>query len=411
MIRISKILFSEIKFLLRTIALIGIIIVFFIAALLSVISVLLDIPEGFYSGMNEAYRYKYLTASDIDLATAEANGGTPLFGSVNGITRYSTIKCDKSINSTPSPTVNDNDETNKIEQQPTFSVTAFMVMGEGLTLLNEYESCVTTGRMPSENGEMVITSAIAALIGAKIGDEVTFSPDLSYENPEIELDMSNVKPMNFTIVGFIASDKIFSITNKAPQSYPLPAANIYLVSDIRNFDRLAISFPDSKTAHNKYKEFLSKGIDCTPVNQNIYDVIDTAVAFFAAVSAVLGLMVIFIIYSLVSIFFRQRKGMICRLKLLGATDRQIGYIYCAITIFLIFIGVVIGSAFAMAFNVYFINLCGSLFTMISVNFVSHFHPSVQASVFFALAIFTVLIFLKFDRKIKKASIAAEVKHE
>ncbi len=409
MTRVTKIIFSELKFLFRSIALIGTILVLFIAALLSVISVLIDIPDGFYSGLNDMYNFNTLTVSDIDLDTATEHGGEPIYGTKYGITQYSTIISNKQINSTPSTYAIS--EENAINQEPTFTLKIYMLTGEGIELMEKYSQAVTKGRLPKENGEMLINSDTAERIGATIGSEVSFSPDGSYVDPDDKIDLSEVEEMKFTVVGISDYTKIYNYKNRHSNEVPIPAAHIYLVSDVSQFDVLCMNFDDSKTLHGEYRYFMKLGKDCKPNDLSSYEMIDTAVAFFGAVTAVLGIMVVFIIYSLIAIFYRQRKGMICRLKLFGATDKQIGFIYCSITVTLILLGVAIGSLIAIAFNSYFIGLCGSLFDTISSNFVSHFRPIVQAIVFIILSLFTIGIFIVFDKRIKNTSISAEVRYE
>lgn len=408
MSRISRIIFSELKFLFRTVALIGTILMFFIAALLSVISVLIDIPNGFYSGLDNMFPYTTLSVSDIDATAAIERGGTPLYGTVDGITRYSTLTAKKSVSVTPSPMADDKEP---IQLQPTLEISFTMITTSGLPLFNEYSSCVTKGKLPEKCGEMALMSDIAKMIDASIGDEVTVSPDQSYVDPDGKLDLSNVAPMTFTVTGLINMSKLNSIKNSDYRSHPIPASYVYAVSDALSFNSLCIDYPSSRKVHSEMKFYLGQGKEIKAHDQNAYEIIDTAVAFFGAVTAVLGLMVVFIIYSLIAIFYRQRKGMICRLKLFGASDRQIALIYCTITVSLVLIGVIVGSVLALAFNSYFINLCGSLFDTISANFESHFRPIVQFTVFMILALITMGLFFVFDRKIKRAPIAAEVRYE
>lgn len=410
MSRIYKIICSELKFLFRTVALIGAILLFFISALLSVISVLIDIPEGFYSGLNDLYPIKTLSISDIDTETAKGRNGTPIYGTVYGITRYSTVTAKNTVTLTPSPSASAL-ETEPIMQQASISLSAYMISEGGMPYFEEYSGCVKKGEFPDEDGEMTLCSDVAAMIGASIGDEVTFAPDLSYVDPDKELDLSDVEPMTFKITGIIDLGSVNSLKNSDPKNHPIPTAHMYLISDRIDYSLLCIEYDDARTIHSEIKYFTDQGKTVTPHDTNAYEIIDTAVAFFAAVCAVLGLMVVFIIYALIALFYRQRKGMICRLKLFGATDKQIGLVYCTITVTLIFVGMLVGSALAMAFNVYFINLCGEMFTMMSSNFVSHFRPVVQATVFAVLTLITIGLFLNFDRKIKRAPIAAEVRYE
>ena len=136
-----------------------------------------------------------------------------------------------------------------------------------------------------------------------------------------------------------------------------------------------------------------------------------AQAFFFAVTFVLGILVLFILYSLIAIFYRQRKGQICRLKLLGATSHTVAAIYCSIAVLLVAVAVILGTLFSLAFNVYFIDLCGRLFKQFSASFVSRFRPTVPFSVLIALSAFTVLLFFRVNHKIRNAAIAQEVRHE
>ncbi len=417
--RVFKLLSLEIWFLKKTIIFIGIILIAFVSALLSVISVLIDVPDGIYTGLDEfagIFRLDVTSpAQDLSL-----EGGMPAFAHINGITRYSTMTgptgtISLTSHATAPPNDAKKDEDEKTEQEAGFTFSAYACLEENVEQIFapycEYSEKIVA---PKAQGEVFLNASLAKMVGAKAGDTVTFAPDPFFEDDVWGLDLANVRPMSFTVVGTADTSIIGTYNKLHPFESVLPSGHVFFVAPPdAQFSIEYFTFHHSKDLHNAYLSLTRNGttakMDSTTTS--LINNIGIAQAFFGAVVLVLGLMVIFMLYALISIFYRQRRGQICRLKLLGAPPGVIAGVYCSIAIFLVFLAVLLGSGFSMAFNVYFIDLCGQLFKRFSANFVSHFRPAVPASVLAALILFTLLLYLHFNRKVKNTAIAQEVRYE
>lgn len=394
----------------RSVLLIGTILIIFVAALLSVISVLLDVPEGMDAGLNELCDYFWISS---DAPSDRVPEGTPVYGHIDGITRYAIMSFEKSVIMTPHKEEVDEDDEN-VELDTSVTVTCFALKPSHADMLELYNSCLLqksqNSRFPTAPGEAVVNADIAKLAGAKLGDTLTLSPDPYYAD---KFD-KDVAPVTLKIVGVTNSGNMYNVNTDLAYKKQLTAAYIYFISEEdTQYDYTYYSFDNVENLHVAYNRALDEGrkVDTAAYFKTQFEATSLAQAFFGAVAAVLGIMTIFILYSLIAIFFRQRKGQICRLKLLGARTVTIATVYCTIVIVLVAIAVILGSFLSTAFNLYFMGLCARLFARFSANFVSHFRPIVQLIVFVVLSGFAVLIFFMSNRKIGNATIAREVRHE
>ncbi len=406
----------ELQFLWRTIVLIGLILTAFVSALLSVISVLLDVPEGMHAGRDEYYKVFTVSVRDFDPADASSFGGTPRYAYIDGITRYSVMTGTNGAQMHTNPPkseepLNPGEETEALVGLTFTGLSVFEDQAEDLFSL--YGGALAKdSRFPSAPGEIAINTTVARMVGVtKLGQTITFSPDLDYK--ETKVDLTKVKPESFTVVGFINQNVIHSVNNKLYGGAPLPACYYYVITQSDNpMSVTCLSFPGSRAQGDGYNRLARAGYEITSTSGGSgLDNIALAQAFFAAVALVLGVMVVFVLYSLIAIFYRQRKAQICRLKLLGAKGGMVAGIYCSIAVAIVFLATAVGTAFSMLFNLYFMNLCAQLFRTFSKNFVSHFRPIVPVSVFLSLSAFTLLLFFLFNRRVRNTVIAQEVRHE
>ncbi len=405
---------TEAWFLRKTILVIGIILIAFVAALLSVISVFLDVPDGMYEGLNEYNDLFTLTVMNSE--EKPLAGGTPFGGRLNGISRYTILTGSASYATNPhnAPSKDeDEEEGEKTDVAIAITLSGFAVLpSRAEETFALYEDTTKDFAFPKHVGELAINKDVAKLAGVEIGDTITLSPDSFFDSEE--MDLSKVKAQTYTVVGYVNTTRITTLNAKNAGAVYLPSCHFYFCPEEGTvYDELLYVFDNAKTLHARYLDIVRSGKEAkmaTVVADQVEN-IAIAQAFFLAVSFVLGLMVLFILYSLIAIFFRQRKKMICRLKLLGARGRTVAGVYCLIAICLVVAAVVFGAMFSMAFNVYFINLCGQLFRTFSANFVSHFRPIVPATVLAGLILFTILLYFHVNRKIKDATVAQEVRHE
>lgn len=413
--RVFKLIRLEIGFLKKSIALIGVILVAFISALLSVVSVLLDVPDGMYAGINEFSNYHGLQALGVKEGFAAA-GGTAFGGKINGLTQYCTITGTTSLNiSAHKPASKDDEEDTEVEVAMSFTGFAVLEsMAEQVFAPYQQYAQSATYAFPARAGEICINKSVANLMGAKIGSEVTVTADpYFFWREDITFSDREISE-TYTVVGYLDNTSISRYNGLHSKDVYLPSAYFYLIPKADPvYTSLYYYFTDAKTLHRTYLSLTHSGYGVTlsgTISAQISN-IGMAQALFGAVTGVLAILVLFILYTLIAIFFRQRRAQICRLKLLGARNGVIAAVYCLIAIFLIVVAIVAGSAFSMAFNVYFIGLCGRLFRKFSANFISNFRPVVPAFLLLFLTVYTLLLFFFVVRKIKNTAIAREVRNE
>lgn len=398
---IAKLIFLEVNFLKKTIALIGVILIAFVAALLSVISVLYDMPEGMYAGLDDYLRFFPCTVADVKGETSEEVGAVPVYASRNGLTRYAMLSAGaKSINTDAA------DGLLPIVRRG-------YAVHEGSGALKEYDTAKLEGEWPKADFEICLDADIAGYLGVGVGDSVYIAPDASFLNRD-DLEFKELGQERYRVTAIYSFRTVAEELRRRPQECVVPAAYYYLALDeTAEMDSVVFAFLDTRTLFRRYDDLVDAGYEASlgSVAESQYENINLAQAFFGAVAGVLGAMVLFILYSLIAIFYRQRRSQICRLKLLGATGSRIAAVYCSVAILLVVVSVVAGTAFSMAFNVYFMHLCARLFDKFSSNFVSHFRPAVSLVLLAAMAAFVLLLFAFLNRRVKNAEIAKEVRHE
>lgn len=398
----------------KTILFIGVILTAFVAALLSVISVLLDVPSGMFRGLDELSNVYTMSVTNTTGAL-QFEGGTQYAAVIDGITRYATLTGKTSSYNTSSHNVQREDDEPLTELVASLTISGYAVpLACAEVTFAPHLDARAQYNFPEHPGEITINPSIAKIIGAEIGDTITLSPDMFFHDPENGRDLTKVAPQTYTVVGFVDMSAMNKYNALNPKDYYLPSAHFFFIPEgDPTYSLLYYRFADSRMLYRAYVDMTRSGVVATmgyKVAGQIEN-ITLAQAFFFAVTFVLGILVLFVLYSLIAIFYRQRKGMICRLKLLGARNTTIAGIYCIIAVLLVVVAVVFGALFSMAFNVYFMGLCGRLFKQFSANFVSRFRPIVPTAVFFGLAAFTVLLFFIVNRKVRNAAIAQEVRHE
>lgn len=378
---ILKLIKLEVVFLKTSIILIGLILVLFTGALLSVVSVRIDVPDGMYDTITDKSTTMFLVVKNVTLSDAEGFGGDLVYGEVKGITSEVTA-------------VADNGAKMNFLSSSYSSFGAFYNETRGIivsenTDFSYFDKFFIDGNYPSAPGEMLISNYMMSQMGVDIGSEISFG-----EN-------------TFSVKGVFDS----SAYDVPKEGAHLPLVSFYVVMDGNVIiEEAFVDHGDARDLRATAERLEAMGYSpevLEAIAANISN-IDLAEAFFMAMAIVLAIMVFFILYSLIATFYRQRRQQICRLKLLGATTGKIAGVYCLIAGLLIIIAVGIGSALSIAFNVYFMNLCSMLFDS---TFVPHFHIAVPLVLLVAMGLFMLLLYVSYQRKIADAEIAQEVKHE
>ena len=390
--KIVRFVLLELGLLKRTVIIIGLILSIFSAAFLSVVSVLIDVPLGLYNALDETMEAFECAVYDVSIDEATSWGGNSVYAEIEGLTSSAEIVSATGTYPTEQTVLYGSTKT-------TYNYNGCAVGYASAESFSAFNTCIISGKWIDGVGQICISSYIADSdffsVPVALGDKVTISGE------------------EFEVVGLFSHKRASGIKNLL-----MPAKYFYISADgERTVDVVHITFSDSKSMNEAYKSITRRGIEASTsgtklqsytTRTNIFSNVDLVEAFFMAVAIVLGIILIFILYSLIAIFYRQRKTNICRMKLLGAGSGTIAGIYCFVAIALVVLAVIIGSALSILFNIYFMNLCTALF---GYKFASHFHISIPIYLFVALTVISLCIYAHFNRKINKAAIAQEVRNE
>lgn len=393
---ILKFLLLEADLLKRTIIIIGLILAVFSAAFLSVISVLIDIPLGLYDGLDKRLNTFECGVYNVSFDDAKRWGGEATYADIYGITSEAELSVESSGSF----------ETEQVEyygsSEVTLSYNGRAVSLEYIELLANYDKSKVAGEWLSGEGQICLSSAVA---------------ESAYFSSPVQVgDTVKISNRQYTVVGIYDYNGVAasSLTNRKL----LPSAYYYVaVGTAQKVSVVHINYPNSRTLNEAYKAMSRRGVDAyvsgvrvdtRAYSYNLFGNVDLVEAFFMAVAFLLGLVIVFILYSLMSIFYRQRKANICRMKMLGAKSSTVAGIYCTVTVVLLIIAVAIGAGLSIPFNMYFTGLCTKLF---GFKFIPHFYFYIPVCFFAALTLISLCIYAFFNRKIKNAVIAQEVRCE
>lgn len=393
---ILKFLLLEANLLKRTIVIIGLILAVFSAAFLSVISVMIDVPLGLYDGLDKKLDTFECGIYDISFDDAKRWGGEATYADVYGMTSEALLSVESL------GTFRTEQSVSYGSAEVTRNYKGIAVNLEYIDLFSNYEECLTEGEWASGKGQICLSWTVA---------------NSDYFSSPVQVgDTVKISNQEYTVVGIYLYSKVASASLTDRKLLP-PAYYYFAVDSAETVSVVHINYPDSRTLNEAYKAMGRRGVeayvsgvrlDTQTYSYDLFGNVDLVEAFFMAVAFVLGLIIIFILYSLMSIFYRQRKSNICRMKMLGAKSSTVAGIYCTVAVTLLLVAVAIGAALSIPFNIYFTNLCAQMF---GFEFKAHFYFYIPVLFFVVMTAISLCIYAHFNRKIKNAVIAQEVKHE
>lgn len=240
------------------------------------------------------------------------------------------------------------------------------------------------GKWVSSPFEICLSEELAQEVDAKLGEQIT------------------IDGLQFTYVGVYNEETIRESTDWAIYGKHIISVDGSIVVN------LDLTYSSSLEMFEVYRSLKREGVEVSLGwhYEGYYTDITQVRAVFTAVDVVLAIVIVIALYSLVSLLFRQRKTQICRLKILGASDRIVAFVYCGTVIILMFAVVLVATALGIAFNLYFMDLCEQL---LQYTFLSHFNffaPVISFGLFVAVtfALWTIV-------NAKTASLATEVRYE
>ncbi len=281
---IFKIIFMEIKFLISSIILIGVILILFSGAFLSVLSVRIDVPRGMYTDIDRDVPEMSCLIHNVTLGQIKEQADLA-YGGVSGITYAVTLVGNKNKTHQILPT-----ESSKY----TFfsNRTRGIIVGENtdFSLFENIPDCLN-GKTPKTIGEVLISKNLASMLALSLNDKLKIADN------------------EFTIVGIYDANKYVYEFEKLA----LPKLSYYLVmSDDTLLDDGYLAFDKALDLKNCMRMLEKNGYKTT-----VLDVIDMrfnnitlAESFFMSIAFVLAIVTFFVQYALIATFFRQRKSQI-----------------------------------------------------------------------------------------------------
>ncbi len=386
---------SEFKLLWRTIAIVFAVLTLFLAALFGVISVAVDLTRNICENLDEMYdsfdfTIYYTSYGEVQDALEDRL----VLGAEDGLTMYATLYANGKEMSTYQIYVEDEtDENGEVLETVThifsYSGSAVCLNEAASSAFEAEKDMFTYGTRLTDSRQICLSDVFAEGLEAEIGDTVTIYDDYSNE-------------YSFTVAGIYRMSE-----NSDDITY-----NAYLISMDEDyiFYELDAYFNSSMDMYNAYTALRRSGyVAVLHYWIDIYfDNISTITAFLIAAAVVFALTSVVLMCALANICFRHRKAYICQLKMLGCNNFAIFCIYCGMALFALLAAAVVASLFALAFNSYFMGLCADIMGM---QFSARLYAYIPVAAFFALAVFTVAVYLLFSRKTMSATVAQEIRHE
>lgn len=139
-----------------------------------------------------------------------------------------------------------------------------------------------------------------------------------------------------------------------------------------------------------------------------FEIIQPVQLVLDAISVLILAVIVVALYTLMTVFFRQRKTLICQLKLLGGDNGTILSIYIGLAVAIILIATLLASLLGVLFNNFFLNFFESIFQL---AFRATFNIFVPVISFFTLVALTSALFALSGKRIRSDIIAQEIKAE
>lgn len=386
----------EARLLKKSIIIIALILTVFLSAFMGVLSMRLDFVNGFYSILDEdysAYALSYYSNKRIeDYLNISPN---ELYVSRKFGLTY-----------TVSALYNADGEALKISDVyenviDAYDLGAIIVLNnKTISKFNSASDALVSGEWFSGENQICIEKKIADALNLAVGDTVT-----------IVHDEVHYSQYSYVVSGIFDKQLL-------PSDYFFGSRNYYYISGSPELEigSMEMVYYDVRSAHDCYNRFSKANMSTQVVG--IGQVSSWVTSYFSYITPIkltldsvallfLAVMIV-ILYTLMTLFYRQRKPFICQLKLLGADNGTIFGIYLGIAVAIFLVVTAISSGLGMLFNSYFIYMCERLFELPFITTFSVFVPLISFAV---LALITAVLFAVSGRRIRSDVIAQEIKAE
>lgn len=386
----------EARLLKKSIIIIALILTVFLSAFIGVFTLRMDFVNGFYSLLDEDYTSYLVRTNSYKIDKILSVSPNELYANndftlTNGIITY----------------VNDDGQSIKAidlhENTDAYTQLGAIIILNNKTVskLNSVSNALVSGQWNSAENQICIDKSIADALNLAVGDTVTIAHYDTYTQHSYVISgifNRQLLPSDYFFKFY------FYVTNDNEYE-PHWTTHIQMV------------YYDARSAHACYEKFSKANISLqfdglgqpkthfltsyfsyiTPIKLTLDSV---ALLFFAVM--------VVILYTLMTLFFRQRKPFICQLKLLGADSGTVLGIYLGIAVAIFLVVTAIASGLGMLFNSYFIYMCERIFDL---SFRTTFSVLVPLISFAMLALITALLFAVSGRRIRSDVIAQEIKAE
>lgn len=396
--KICKLLFWETAFLKKTLAVILVILTAFSAALLAVISVLLDTPQGMVDGVDNSKRH-YVNASELGgecFAVRLPAESFERLGYCNADLAYAEVEHLTQNTELSSFATAEPFETDIITHIDNASAAEYRVERHGFVVERSYSDAlsralVSAGTFETDREGVLLCDEIAEQLSVSSGDTV------------------NVGQSAFTVLGVYDRNKV--VYDYARYDAVMPSAWFYVVvEELPQPLNVFVTYCDTATTISLWHDIQRCGIDASIDNalKSLYDNIMTVQTYYGSVALLLGATTVFVMCALFGLFLRERKGQICRFKLLGATNATVAGIYCAIAAAIIVIAVAVASGLSVLLSKYFLGICTQLF---GVEYAYRFRVWLPLAMLGSYLLFAAANFVLMQWRVSRSPVAQEVRCE
>jgi len=356
-------------------------ILFFLTVLFGFLSFNSNFSKNFYSKIDSKEDFINITIKNIKLEdiTKKASKNTIMTFHKKNYTYNVTLKSKEGKEfKTDEIEINDNHINIK-------SYRGVMIknIGEALFPHNEKESF--KGNWVSNENEIVISSFLSDSLNVKINDEILIN-----EN-------------EFKVVGIFFKENIknddFEIYSKE---------FIFKAPDNIYYDEANLFIENAETVVKPYNYFKEKKYDVRMPDgyKKYFDNINTQSALIGAVSILMFIVILIIIYSGISMIIMIRKNFINKLIIFGMKRKTIANIYISLISIFFLISLLCSLFLLKYFNIYLTNFSKELF-----GFEFKYETNIFLLIIYSLFLFSymyILIFFKL-RNFKFYEITSQIK--
>lgn len=385
-----KLIALEAGFLKKTLIIISVILTAFTAALLAILSVMLDMPHGMYEAMDNwksGYYDSYggesfaISLDGVSFSEATKYRADGYFAVKDGLTRKTELTANGNI-----------------------------FMTDTVTMLGKVEYRIERYGYVLERGSVNLLQRVATFDGNLQGDVMFLSDECANELGAAVGDTVQIDDMSFAVVAIYNLDALRLDYQFEDVVLPKGWFFVSFANDTLTYNNAYLMYHTVADIYTCFRSLNRKGVQCGVYDTltNGFDNVALVQTFYGCLAALLGALVLFVMYVLFTLFYRERKAQICRLKLLGATDATVSLVYFTIAMFIVIVTVVVATALSVALSIHFMDICTVLFDAVYVYTFRLWLPLCTFGVFTLLS---GAMFLLLGRKISRVPVAEEVRYE